>query len=407
MLKDERDLFLKKLKKFEVIYMTYTSFDRVKLALEHKEPDRIPLDIGGAAVTGINIKVLKKLKKYLGLPETVKLWDKITQLAVSDDDIVKKLEIDVKNVAPNPPSKSPLTKDLGLQGDHYRLFDEFGIGWQMPLKSGHYYDLYYFPLKDVENPVNVKNYPWPDPLDPNRYLNLKEKAEKVIYEEKKACVLGRMSSGMWENAMWMMGHEKHFIEMIANPKLVQVVMDKFLEIKMEYWGKALEVVGDNILIISEADDLGAQNSLLVSLDLYKKLIWPYHKKLFSFIKKKARSRVYIFFHSDGAIKEAIPLLIEAGIDILNPVQVNCRGMDTKILKKEFGKDLTFWGGSCDNSVLTHGSSGEVKEETKRRINDLAPGGGFIFAPIHVIQSVVPVKNIMAWWEALQEFGNYG
>jgi len=386
--------------------MSYTSLDRVTLALEHKEPDRIPFDIGGAEVAGININTLRRLKKYLGLDENVKLWDKITQLASLDDDLIEKFSIDIKNVGPNPPSKSNLAQDLGLQGDHYRLIDEFGITWQMPEKGGHFYDLYKFPLADVSNVKDIEKYPWPDPLDSNRFINLKEKTDKVIYEDKKAFVLGRMSAGMWENAMWMMGYEKHFIDMITNPKLIQAVMDKFLEIKMKYWGKALELLGENVMIISEADDLGTQNSLLVSLDLYKKLIWPYHKKLFSFIKKKARTKVYIFFHSDGAIKEAIPLLIEAGIDILNPVQVNCKDMDTKVLKKEFGNDLTFWGGSCDNNIFSFGTPAEVREETKRRIDDLASGGGFIFAPIHIIQSVVPVENIIAWWEALQEFGRY-
>ena len=169
----------------------------------------------------------------------------------------------------------------------------------------------------------------------------------------------------------------------------------------------MDAVGDNVMVISTADDLGTMRGLLVSLGLYKKLIWPYHKKLIEFIKKKAKTKVYIWFHSDGAIREAIPLLIEAGVDILNPVQVNCKGMeDTKKLKKDFGNDLTFWGGSCDNNILAFGTRDEVREETKKRINDLAPGGGFIFAPIHIIQSVVPVENVITWWETFQEFCKY-
>jgi len=386
--------------------MQYTSFERVKLALEHKEPDRIPFDIGGAAVTGINIKTLKRLKKYFGLSEKVELWDKINQLAKMDNELIDVLKIDVKNVSPDAPSKPGLSKYLGLEGNHYRLIDEFGIGWQMPVENGHFYDLYLHPLKDAETVEDIENYPWPGSLDPARYVNLKNKADQIVHQGKKAYVLGRMSAGMWENATWMTGYEKMFTDMLLNEKLVRAVMDKFLEIKMKYWEKALETVGENALVISTADDLGTQENLLVSLELYKKLIWPYHKKLFSFIKKKAKSRVYIFFHSDGAIKEAIPLLIEAGVDILNPVQVNCKGIDTKILKKEFGNDLTFWGGSCDNNIFAFGTPEEVREETKKRICDLADGGGFIFAPIHIIQSVVPVENIISWWETLQEFGKY-
>ena len=388
--------------------MPYTSLDRVKASLEHKEPDRVPFDIGGTMVTGINVKALQNLRKYLGLSGNAEVRDKVTQMSVTGEDIIEKLKIDVKNVSPERPSKPGLAKDLGLEGDHYRLIDEFGMGWQMPVEGGLYYDLYHSPLKDVESVADVEAYPWPDPLDPARYVNLKEQADRIVFEEKKAYVLGRMSSGMWETAMWMTGYEKFFSDMLLNQKLVQAIMEKFLEIKMLYWEKALETVGENVMVVSTADDLGSQTSLLVSLELYRKLIWPYHKRLFEFIKKKAKSKVYIFFHNDGAIRETIPSLIEAGIDILNPIQVNCTGMDdTKKLKNEFGKDLTFWGGSCDTQfVLPFGTPEQVREETKRRIDDLAAGGGFIFAPIHVIQGDVPPENIMAWWEVLQEYGEY-
>jgi len=197
------------------------------------------------------------------------------------------------------------------------------------------------------------------------------------------------------------------MDMAMDQKMVHAIMNKILEIKMQYWGKALDTVGENVMVISCADDLGAQDSLLVSLDMYKEQIWPFHKRLFDFIKKRAQSKVFIFFHNDGAIMETIPLLIEAGVDILNPFQVNCKGMDTKKFKKLYGNELTIWGGSCDNQhTMPYGTPQEVGDETKRRIDDLAPGGGFIFAPIHVIQKGVPPENIMAWWETLHEYGKY-
>ncbi|MEF8811905.1 MAG: uroporphyrinogen decarboxylase family protein, partial [Bacteroidales bacterium] len=237
--------------------------------------------------------------------------------------------------------------------------------------------------------------------------DLKKEADSIVYDEKKAYVMGRMSSGMWEHAMWMTGYEKFLTDMYLNPSVVQAIMEKILEVKMQYWKRALEAVGENILVASCADDLGTQSSLLVDLALYKELIWPYHKRLFEFIKKQAKSKTYIFFHNDGAIMETIPLLIEAGVDILNPFQVNCTGMDTQKFKKEYGRELTIWGGSCDTQfVMPYGTPREVRDETKRRIEDLAPGGGFIFAPIHVIQGGVPTENIMAWWETLQEYGKY-
>ena len=388
--------------------MAFTSIERVRATLEHRESDRVPFDLGGTLVSAINVHSLGRLRKYLGLSDRVTVWEKVTQIGAMDDDLIEKLGVDIKNVQPMPPSNPGLAHTLGIQEGHEALIDEFGIGWHMPLQEGHYYDLYKHPLSHVETVEEIENYPWPDPLDPARFEALKERADQIVYGEERAYVLERMSSGMWENAMWMTGYEKFFCDMLLNPKLIQALMEKLLEIKTKFWGKALETVGKNVLIVPDADDLGAQKSLLVSLDLYQKMIWPYHKRLIEFIKKKAASKVYIFFHCDGAIRDAIPLLIEAGIDILNPVQVNCEGMgDTKALKKEFGRDLTFWGGSCDTQfVLPFGTVDQVREETKRRIDDLAPGGGFIFAPIHVIQAEVPPENIMAWWETLQTYGVY-
>ncbi|MHC4499391.1 MAG: uroporphyrinogen decarboxylase family protein [Planctomycetota bacterium] len=388
--------------------MQYTSFERVKTALEHREPDRIPFDIGGTMVTGINVNALRNLRESLCLSDDVKVRDKVTQMADTGDEIIERLRIDVKNVSPDPPSRQGLARDLGLQGDHYVLYDEFGMGWRMPAEGGHYYDLFHSPLQDAQTVKDVEDYPWPDPLDAARYANLKAEADNVVYNEKKAYVLGRMNSGMWETAMWMAGYEKFYADMILNKKLIHAIMSRMLEIKMQYWQKALETVGENVLVISTADDLGGQRGLLVSLDLYKEMIWPYHKRLFEFIRKKAKSKVYIFFHNDGAIWESLPLLIEAGVDIMNPWQVNCAGMDdTGRFKAEYGKDLTIWGGSCDTQfVLPFGTPAQVRDETRRRIEDLAPGGGFIFAPIHVIQDGVPPENIMAWWETLQEYGVY-
>ncbi len=385
-----------------------TSHHRVKTALAHQEPDRIPFDLGGAMVTGININALRRLREYLGLPGEPKVKDRVTQMADTGDDVIEKLNVDVKNVSPNPPSQPGLGVDLGLQGSHYRLLDEFGIGWQMPLIGGHYYDLYHHPLAEARTVKDIENYPWPDASDPVRYQDLRERAGQIVHVEKKAYMLGRMHSGMWETAMWMRGYESFFMDMASNEKFVHAIMEKQLEIKMQYWETALNAVGENVLVVSTADDLGTQTGLLVSLDMYKELIWPYHKKLFEFIKRTAKTKVYIFFHNDGAINDTVPLLIEAGVDILNPWQVNCTGMDdTRKFKKEFGDDLTIWGGSCDTQqILPFGTADQVRDETKRRIDDLAPGGGFIFAPIHVIQGDVPPENIMAWWETLQQYGSY-
>jgi uroporphyrinogen decarboxylase len=387
---------------------SHTSYERVQLTLQHKEPDRIPFDLGGAAVTGMNIRTLRLLRSGLGLSNNVELQSKIAQRGIVGDDLIERLHIDVKNVAPNPPAEAPLAEPCGRDDAYDYLTEEFGIKYRMPLEGGHYYDICAHPLKDARSVQDIETYPWPDPLDPVRFRDLRRQANRIVYEENKAYVLGRMCAGMWELGMWLTGYEKFFLDMVTNAKLVQAIMEKLLEIKMAYWEKALDTVGNNVLVASCADDLGTQRGLLVSLDLYKRLIWPYHKRLFAFIKRQAKSKVYIFFHNDGAIYETIGLLIEAGVDILNPWQVSCAGMDdTRRVKQEYGKDLTIWGGSCDTQrILPFGTPAQVREETKRRIEDLAPGGGFVFAPIHVIQDGVPPENIMAWWETLQEYGSY-
>lgn len=385
----------------------YSSYERVKTALEHKEADKIPFDLGAAAVTGINIHALHELKKYLGINSESRIKDRITQIAEIDNDIISHLKIDVKGVCPNPSSVGGLAKDLGVEDGYDRIIDEWGMGWRMPIKGGHYYDLFHSPLATAETVADIERYPWPDATDMTRYIDMKFKADSIVKNENMAYFLERMSSGMWEHAMWMRGYEQFFVDMMINPGIVQAIMEHILEVNMQYWERALNVVGENVLVISMADDLGSQNSLLVDIDTYKDQIWPFHKRLFNFVKAKAKSKVYIFFHNDGAVMESFPLLIEAGVDIMNPFQVNCSGMDTKKFKKEFGKDLTIWGGSCDNQeTMPFGTPQQVRDETRRRIEDLAPGGGFVFAPIHVIQQGVPPQNIMAWWETLQQYGIY-
>ena len=380
-----------------------TGYERVVATLKHQEPDGIPFDLGGTMVSGINIEALRALRKYLSLPGEPEVKDVITQMAHTGQDVIDLLGVDVKNVGPAVPPASRL-QDLGKRDGYHYLRDEWGMEWRMPQVGGHYYDLVYSPLCQAGCIADVENYPWPNARDPFRYAGLKEEADRVVLEEGRAYVLGRMSSGMWEHAMWMTGYEKFLTDMYTNPGLVQAIMEKILEIKMDYWERALQAVGENVMVASCADDLGTQTGLLISLEMYKEQIWPFHKRLFEFIKKKARAPIKIFFHNDGAIMETIPLLIEAGVDILNPFQVNCSGMDTQKFKKLYGQELTIWGGSCDTQfVMPYGSVQEVKDETRRRIEDLAPGGGFVFAPIHVIQNGVPPENIMAWWETLQEY----
>lgn len=383
-----------------------TSWQRVETALQHKEPDRIPFDLGGSEVTGIHRCAYTRLREYLGLPQRkVVIEDLSQQLAKVDYDMQERLKIDVYPLNPGKPEG--WEPHIETVGNYSRYIDEWGIHWYMPLGHGLYYDMRQHPLANIDSIEELNNkYTFPDPVDPGRFAGMKEQAQNYR-REGKAYILGRNAAGIFEMALWLRGFENFYTDMIFNQKFAEYLLDKIMEVKWRYWEKALDEVGENVLVISEADDLGSQKNGLISPELYRRLLKPRHTQLFNFIKKKAQRKVYIFYHCCGAIKELIPDLIESGVDILNPVQVSAKGMDTKELKRLFGKDITFWGGGVDTqNILPDGTPQHVRDEVKRRIEDLAPGGGFVFNTVHNIQGDVPPENIMAMWETLQEYGRY-
>ena len=151
------------------------------------------------------------------------------------------------------------------------------------------------------------------------------------------------------------------------------------------------------------DDLATQDNLIVSPEIYRRMIKPYQRRLIEFIHSKG---VKVILHCCGAIRALLPDFIEMGVQIIHPVQTSARGMDSRGLKREFGKDLAFWGGGCDTQILQFGSAKEVEEEVKRRIDDFAPGGGFVFTTTHCIQPGTPVENILAMINTVKRYGDY-
>ena len=173
---------------------------------------------------------------------------------------------------------------------------------------------------------------------------------------------------------------------------------------MAYWDMALDEVGEYVDLVQLNEDLGTQRGPMMAPATFRRIYKPRMRRLVEHIHKKTKARIYL--HSCGSIYRFIPDIIEIGIEVLNPVQVNAVEMDSARLKREFGKDLTFWGGGCDPVVLQNGSPEDVAKEVKRRIHDLAPGGGFVFGSVHNIQAKVPVENIVALFDAAKEFGAY-
>jgi uroporphyrinogen decarboxylase len=200
-----------------------------------------------------------------------------------------------------------------------------------------------------------------------------------------------------------MGYEKFMTEILLNPSLVESLLDRITEAHVERVEKYAHAVGDNVDVVYIADDLGTQNAPQLAPELYRKIIKPRQAELCKAIRQEFKA--VLMLHTDGAVSEFIPDFIEMGVQALNPVQVSAAGMDPARLKREFGRDIAFWGGGCDSQrVLPFGTSQEVADEVKRRIDQLAPGGGFVFSHIHNMQPETPVENIVAFYEAARRFG---
>lgn len=380
------------------------SRERVQAALNHQEPDQIPFDVGGTPMSGIHHVAYRNLREYLGLPETdIQISDAIQQLATLHEDFTDRLKVDVHNIAPR--SSAAYNLAYRDEGAYTAYTDEWGIGWRMPKKGGLYYDMYDWPLARYDTIEEIKkNYRWPDPADPNRFKGLREKALTAI-DQGQAVVIGSISAGVSEMHAWTRGFEKYFTDFYLYPAVAEYIMDTVVELKMVFWEKALAEVGDLVDVVIEADDLAGQKNLFFHPDQYRQYIKPRHTKLFQFIKSKTSAK--LFYHCDGALMPILWDLIESGIDILNPVQKSAAGIDYVALKKEYGRDLVFWGAGVDTQrVFDEGAPEEVRADVKENIEVMAPGGGFIFTTIHNTQATVPPENFMAMWETLQEYGRY-
>lgn len=380
------------------------SRQRLQHALAHKEPDRVPFDLGSTFTTGIHVTAYNNLRRHLGLPvrADAAIFNLDQQIALVEEDLQELWGIDTQFVLPGAQSGTEFVIEQREDGEYFR--NEWGLGFRKPRDGGFYFDIIQHPLKDVESVEALNAYPWPDPCAPGVHDGMVERVQQAG-ETGRGVAMAGFTTGMIEMASWLLGYERFYSAVLLEKEFISALLDRMLNIKLAYWEKTLSLVGQDIDILEESDDLGTQERTIFSPKVYQTLLKPRQKVLFDFIHSRTPAK--IFFHSCGAVRAFIPDLIEVGIDILNPVQVSAAGMDTGELKREFGKDLTFWGGGVDTQkTLSQGTPLEVREDVRRRIEDLAPGGGFVFATVHNIQADVPPENLVAMWEALQEFGVY-
>ena len=225
-------------------------------------------------------------------------------------------------------------------------------------------------------------------------LSYRTSGYAVVLKDAFACI--------FEFAQRIVGMENLLMMMITNERAARTLFDKLLKLKLDYWQTALAELGDLVDIVTYADDYGTQESQIISPDMFRRLLKPRVKLLFETFVKSAPHAKRVF-HSDGNVLPLIPDFIEMGVDILNPIHIRAKDMAPDGHKRDYGQDPVFWGGGVDTQgTLPHGTPREVKDDVRRNIEALAPGGGYVFNTIHNIQSDVPPENLIAMWEALQE-----
>ncbi len=374
-----------------------TPRERVRTTLNHQEPDRVPVDLGSTGNTGITAGAYSGLVKRLGIDAEVTIWDRMQGLAVPDERVLQALHIDTRGIWLGSPDGRP---NRDLEGDSY--VDEWGVVRARP-EGGLYYDLIKSPLSGEITESDLRSFDWPDGGDPGRFRGIAERA-KMLHDETPYAVVFHAAAGFLTRSQYLRGFEDWFTDLGADPDLLGQVMDHTLEVQLETTAIGLREVGKYIDVMMFGDDIGMQYGPLVSPAMYRRMLKPRQAKLFALAHSLTDAK--LLYHTCGSVVELIPDLIEIGVDILNPVQVSAANMDTATLKAKFGDKLSFWGAIDSQSVMPSGTPDAVRAEARKRITDLAPGGGYVVDNVHNIQADVPAENIIALYDEAVTFGKY-
>jgi len=372
--------------------------ERILTALNHKEPDKVPIDLGATENTTITRIAYINLRRSLGMVDDREPYiiNRQMDAVFPANDILKLFQVDTRPVRP---SSSWKAKTREMPDDSF--YDELNIRWR---KVGYYYDMVEHPMESYTLEQIIKA-PSPDPFELGRLDGVKEYARNLYEDTDYAIVVGHICWGPFELGCALRGFEQFLIDLGSDPVLARTILDKNLELAIRFWDAYLSEVGDYVQVVAQGDDMGMQTGSIISPRMYRQFIKPLHKKLFDFIHSKTNAK--IFLHSCGSVYNLIPDLIEIGVDILSPVQFTAANMDLGRLKKEFGKDLSFWGGGVNTQrVLPFGSLDEIKDDVRRNIEILAPGGGFVFVPVHNIQADIAPERIRAVYETILEVRDY-
>lgn len=364
-----------------------TSRERVLAALNHDEPDTIPLDLGSTSVTSLTLPAYMRLREYVGLaPDEPEIFDRAQGLVIPGTDFLEFFGVDTRGaVPPGRPVASCFVES--------EFTDSFGIRRRRP-DGGYWYDVISFPLEGLDR-TQIEHFPWPNPQDHiESYRTIAERAKLLRTQTDAAVVLSLGAASVFERGLVLRGYEDFLVDLIIQPDVAEAIMDHLLAFSLAQMELVLPMVQGQVDIVKISDDLGTQKGLLVAPETYRRLIKPRQAQLIATIKRLCPA-AKVFLHSCGAVRDLIPDFIEIGVDILNPVQVSAVGMDPAGLKRDFGHDIVLWGGIDSQGVLVHGDPAAVAEHVHRLIDILAPGGGFVLAVVHNVQPEVPPGNLFA------------
>ena len=374
-------------------------------AVEHREPDRVPIDLGGNQ-TGIHKAAYGQLLELLGLKEEIVIMDLVQQLAKPSEEVLRRLHVDTRYVwAQGAASFNGGVVRRERGGRVWQDFtDEFGVRWSMPEDCPNYFDISNSPLADLSID-QIKEYPFPKGDDPSRFVGLRDRAMKLRRETEYAVISG-ISGVVYEICWYMRGLENLFMDMVEQPEVLETIIDRTLGFWMDWFRLFLDEVGDVVDVMMIGDDLAGQGGPLFSPGIYREIVKPRQKRLVQYIKSRTKAKIW--YHTCGAAAGYIPDLLDNGIDILNPVQLSARGMEAGELKAKWGKRLVFWGGGIDSQrVLPRATVSEVSQSVRRNIEAFKGGGGYVFNNVHNIQADVAAENVVAMFDAAYEYGRYG
>lgn len=411
-----------------------TSRERVLASINHQEPDQVPLDLGATPSSGISTIAYYNLKKHLGLTSGhTRVYDVVQQLAQPEDDIIDRFGVDVLDVGRMFNTRPEDWYDITLLTGQtvqfpawFRPQDNGRGGWDafapdgtriatMPNKIATFFDQTYFPYLDgypadykdlaKEMPkihwAGLAHSPWDHADEADFWQQLRTQALALRQNSDKALMIVA-GCNLFEWGSFLRRLDNFLVDLLLEPAEVERLLDALMEVHLATLEKVCQAVGDVVDIIRFGDDLGTDQGPFMPPEVYRQLFKPRHTMLCNYVK--TNSQMHTFLHSCGSIYKLLPDLIEAGFEVINPVQINSRDMEPERLKKEFGRDITFWGGGADTRhTLNRATPAAVKEHVKGLLNTFAPGGGYVFNTVHNILPDVPPENIVAMYEAVAEF----